>query len=72
MRHETIHQCGRCGIAPVYQTATVTEERDDLPSVIYRLQCPICGRYGAYCTTKQEATGYWNREPFIPPRGRKK
>ena len=25
----------------------------------------------AYCTTKQVATQCWNREPFIPPRGRK-
>ena len=72
MSSETIHRCSKCGIIPVYQTARVTEERDDIPNVVYRLQCPICGRYGAYCTTKQLAIGYWNREPFIPPRGRRK
>ena len=71
MRHETIHRCSKCGIVPVYQTARLTEPRDDVPSAIFRLQCPICGRYGAYCTTKQAATQCWNREPFIPPRERK-
>ena len=72
MRNETIHRCPKCGIAPVYQTARITEPLDDVPSILFRLQCPNCGRYGAYCTTKQAAVGYWNREPFIPPRGRKK
>jgi len=72
MRNETIHRCSKCGIAPVYQTARITEPLDDVPSILFRLQCPNCGRYGAFCTTKQAAVGYWNREPFTPPRGRKK
>jgi hypothetical protein len=72
MSHETIHRCAKCGIVPVYQTARITEPLEGVPSIIYRLQCPICGRYGAYCSTKQAAIGFWNREPFIPPRGREK
>ncbi|MCL2005980.1 MAG: hypothetical protein FWG73_07415 [Planctomycetaceae bacterium] len=72
MKHETMTPCCKCGIVPVYQTARATEQRHDLPSIIYRLQCPNCGRYGAYCTTKQVATEYWNRESFAPQRGGKK
>ena len=72
MSSEMIHRCSKCGIATDYQTATATEQRDDIPSVFYRLQCPICGRHGAYCTTKQAAVEQWNRESFTPPRGRKK
>ena len=72
MSSETIHRCGKCGIAPVYQTATITEQLDDVPNILFRLQCLNCGGYGAYCTTKQAAVGYWNREPFTPPRGCKR
>ena len=68
MGYETIHRCGKCGIAPVYQTARITESLDGVPGILFRLQCLRCGRYGAYCTAKQAATEYWNREPFIPAR----
>jgi len=72
MTSETVHRCAKCNIVPVYQTATITEPRDDVPGVIYRLQCPHCGQYGGYCTTKQMAAVYWNRETFAPSRGKKK
>lgn len=72
MTSETIHRCGKCGIAPVYQTAKITEPLDYVPGILYRLQCSCCGRYGGYCTTKQTAVDYWNHESFLPPKGNKR
>jgi predicted RNA-binding Zn-ribbon protein involved in translation (DUF1610 family) len=72
MSNETIHRCLDCGIEPVYQTAKTSEPYNDLPNVVYRLECPNCGRHGAYGTSKQEAAVYWNHETFRPPKGRKK
>jgi hypothetical protein len=72
MDYGTIHRCGKCGIEPEYQTAKATEQLDDVPNVVYRLQCPNCGRFGGFCTSKQCAADYWNRETFNHVKGHRK